>query len=68
MVRKKTFTPITTTITTKVEHKTRIYIFIMTTVIKAQRVCEYCNIGLGDEEYFTVYDQETMCEDCMELH
>ena len=31
-------------------------------------VCEYCNIGLGDMEYFTVDDQETMCEDCMELH
>ena len=35
---------------------------------KDRSFCEYCNIGLSDEEYFTVDDQETMCEDCMELH
>tara|TARA_R110002110_G_scaffold2708_1_gene12910 strand:- start:22 stop:582 length:561 start_codon:yes stop_codon:yes gene_type:complete len=36
-----------------------------TNVIK---FCEYCNIGLADMEYFTVDDQEVMCEDCMDLH
>ena len=36
--------------------------------LNENKVCYYCKIGLSDDEYFTVDDQETMCEDCMELH